>query len=470
MSRGARVPVLALVALLGSLALAPAALAADPTFGTAKATGTFGQSIDVAQPATLPAGVSRVEAVVRTGTTARTFLATIPNPGTGSVTLRYTFATPLGGLYPNTPVELGFRITFDDGHTVDGPTTSVLYSDDRFQWKTLEAGILRVHWYQGDSGFGQRALDIGAKGVKNATTLLGVTETAPIDFYIYASRDSFYDVIGQAVQENVGGLAESSIRTLFANIPPSTTFDPWVSLVVPHELTHIVFNTATRNAYHSPLHWLNEGLADYLAIGYDAGARANVERAGRTSDLLPLHALVAQFPSPSDLFSLAYDESVSAIDFLVRTYGRDALVGLIRGYAKGVSDDEAFTSALGVDTTAFEAAWLADLGADVPVPYGPKSAPSGPLPPGWALSPGSSAGPTASGPVPTTRPSNPAGSTDPVGPILLGIVIALAIVLVAGLVVSMRRLNRGEPLLPVPDAPSGEAPAAPGDPRPPIEP
>ena len=480
----------AVVVLLVGLAFAPAALAADPTFGTAKATATFGQSIDVTQPATLPAGVSRVEAVVRTGTDPRTFLATIRNPGAGGVTLRYSFDTPLGGLYPNTPVELGFRITFDDGHVVDGPTTSVLYADDRFQWKTLQGDILRVHWYQGDSGFGQRALDIGEKGVKNATALLGVTETLPIDFYIYASRDPFYDVIGQNVQENVGGLAESSIRTLFANIPPSTTFDPWVGLVVPHELTHIVFNTATKNAYHEPLHWLNEGLADYLAIGYDSSARANVERAGRTGDILPLHALVAQFPSPSDLFGLAYDESVSAIDFLVRTYGRDALVTLIRSYAKGVSDDEAFTSALGVDTAAFETAWLADLGDDAPVPYGPKPAPPGPLPPGWALSPGSTAGPSASGPLPTTRPANPGGSSDPVGPILLGIVIALALVLVAGLVVSMRRLNRGEPLLAPPALVGEAAPAAPEnaaegsdadiqdgshvdaptEPRPPIEP
>jgi Peptidase MA superfamily len=467
--RAASLSVVALVAVLGSLAFAPAALAADPTFGAATATATFGQSVDVTQPATLPAGIKRVEALVRTGGDAHRFLATIPNPGTGDVTLRYSFETPLGGLYPNTPVELGFRVTFDDDRVVDGPTTTVLYADDRFQWKTLEGKILRVHWYQGDSGFGQRALDIGEKGVENATKLLGVTETAPIDFYIYASRDPFYDVIGQAVQENVGGLAQSSIRTLFANIPPSTSFDPWVGLVVPHELTHIVFNTATQNAYHSPLHWLNEGLADYLAIGYDAGARANVERAARTGDLLPLHALVAQFPSPSDLFSLAYDESVSAIDFLVRTYGRDALVALIRGYAKGVSDDEAFTTALGVDTAKFEAAWLADLGADVPVPYGPKPAPSGPLPPGWAQGPGSTAGPSASGPVPTTRPSNPAGTTDPVGPILLGIVIALALVLVAGLVVSMRRLNRGEPLLAMPGAvmpPPDAVPEATPDPAP----
>lgn len=467
--RAAPASILALASLLGSLAVAPSVLAADPTFQPATATARFGTSIDVSQPATLPAGVARVEAVVRAGVGARTFLATIPKPGTGAVTLRYSFATQFGGLYPNTPVELGFRITFDDGRVVDGPTTTILYADDRFNWRTLEGDILRVHWYQGDSGFGQRALDIGEKGVENATSLLGVTETDPIDFYIYASRDPFFDVIGQSVQENVGGLAVSDIRTLFANITPSTTFDPWVGLVVPHELTHIVFNTATKNAYHGPLHWLNEGLADYLAIGYDAGARANVERAGRAGTLLPLHAIVAQFPSPSDLFSLAYDESVSAIDFMVRTYGKEALVRLIRGYADGISDDAAFTAALGVDTAGFETAWLADLGFAVPAPYGPKPAPPGPLPPGWARSPGGSPGPTASGPVPSRGPSTPTGGTDAVGPILLGIVIALVIVLVAGLIVSMRRLNRGEPLLPTGGPSEPAAPVGwPAPPEPPV--
>jgi hypothetical protein len=463
----------ALVALVVGLTFVPVTLAADPTFGTATATATFGRSIDVTQPANLPAGVSRVEAIVRTGDGTRAFLATIPNPGTGAVTLRYSFETPMGGLYPNTPVELGFRVTLEGGQAIDGPTTRVLYEDDRFDWKTLEGDVLRVHWYEGDAGFGQRALDIGEEGVQNASTLLGVHETTPIDFYIYAGRDAFYDVIGQALQENVGGLAVSDIRTLFANIGPSTSFDPWVGLVVPHELTHLVFNTATTNAYHEPLHWLNEGLADYLAVGYDAGARANVERAGRQGDLLPLHALVAQFPTPSNLFSLAYDESVSAIDFLVRRYGREALVALIRGYANGISDDEAFTTALGVDTAGFEAAWLADLGFEVPVPLGPKPAPAGPVPPGWVAAPGQTAGPGASGAPPTNRPTTPAGGTDLVAPIVGGVVIAFVLVLVAGLAVSARRLNRGDALLPsltapaIDSAPVAEADdAPPGDSRP----
>ena len=36
-----------------------------------------------------------------------------------------------------------------------------------------------------------------------------------------------------------------------------------------------------------------------------------------------------------------------------------------------------------MDTAAFNDAWLADLGAVVPVQHGPQPAPAGPRPAGW---------------------------------------------------------------------------------------
>lgn len=426
------------VALLLALAGAPAALGADPTFQPLVATVRFGTSVSFEQQATLPDGVKRVEAVVREGPGAPTFLAPVVFEASGRSTLSYTYPTPKGGTYPNTRITLGFRVTLADGRVIDSPTTTVLYADDRFDWKTLSGAIVRVHWYEGDQAFGRRALDIGEQAVERATALLGVTESDPIDFFIYDDRDAFYSVIGAGVQENVGGIAVPPIRTLFANIGRSSVADPWVGIVVPHELTHLVFATATSNPYHEPVHWLNEGLADYLAAGYDASARANVNGAAGRGDLMPLSALVGQFPSPSDLFSLAYDEAVSAIDFLVRTYGQEALVKLIRSYAGGVSDDAAFTAALGVDTAGFEAAWLADLGVDAPVPYGPKPAPTGPLPPGWAAGPAPSGGPSA-----TTRPAAPADAGDMSGPILWIGIVVLAFVIVAGILLAVRALSRG---------------------------
>ena len=67
----------------------------------------------------------------------------------------------------------------------------------------------------------------------------------------------------------------------------------------------------------------------------------------------------------------------------MRPKGQDALVALVAAYGDGLTDDEAFTSALGLDLAAFQAGWLADLGAAAPTQYGPQPAPPGPLPSGW---------------------------------------------------------------------------------------
>jgi Peptidase MA superfamily len=464
--RVAAVAAAAALVLAFAMASASPAVAADSVFGIASASSRYGDAINLEQTATIPAGVVRVEAVVREGIGAPTFLAPITQPPAGPTTLRYRLDTPTGTVFPNTPVELGFRLTFEDGHTLDSPTTTHLYADDRYAWKTLVGSVVRVHWTEGDAAFGHKLLDVGEQAIRNATSLLGVDETTPIDFYVYGDRDAFYDVIGKGLQENVGGLALPEIRTLFANIGSSNADDPWVSIVVPHELTHIVFGTATQNAYHEPLHWLNEGLAVYLAQGYDAGARANVNGSARSGDLMPLSALVQQFPASADRFSLAYDEAVSAIDFMVRTYGRDALVKLIRSYADGVSDDAAFKAALGVDTKGFEAAWLADLGIKAPVPFGPAAAPVGPLPPGWVAAPGQTGQP---GSIATLRPGGAHGSTgaDDGSGVVWVVVAVFAIVLVAGLLFVARGLSRGNPLMPTGAVDSTQPHEQPREPDPP---
>ena len=441
-----RVAVLLCVAVVAALAAAPVVLGATPTFGKATATAAFLDSITVEQRATLPSDVHRIEAYVRQSGQGRTFLADVPDPGPGDHELRYVHSTPSGSLFPNSRVELGFRVTLDDGTVFDSQPARILYEDTRFAWNTLEGDLVRVHWYAGGDGFGRRALQIGDKAVKEAAELLGVTETDPIDYFIYSDTEAFYDVLGPAIRENVGGIALSEIRTLFANIPPSAVNDPWVGIVVPHELTHLVFATATDNPYHAPPHWMNEGLAVYLSEGYASSARGNVERAARDGEIMPIQALVGQFPTTAERFGLAYDESVSAIDYLIRTYGKDALVGLIRSYAEGVSDDDAFTAALGVTAAGFETGWLADLGVDQPPPaYGPRPAPAGPLPPGWAATP---IVPGPSSP-PYSNPPGDYGWQNPLEAVVyIGVSVVLLLLLAAGLVVVARNLSRGEPLLP----------------------
>jgi len=392
-------------ALLVSLGMAlgfavPAARAADLTFGTPSASAVFGTGVTFVQPVSTAASIQRAELLITFPTALGPVVHEIAAPaGIGTVTLRGGWSeTDDGHLVPNTPLVARWRVTPAGGEPVEGPSISVLYADTRFAWKTISGPIVRLHWYDGSDAFARQALAVGEKGVQQAADLLGVQETEPIDFFVYASQAPFYDALGPGTRENVGGEAHPDIRTMFALIEPGAVGDSWVSVVIPHELTHLVFDTAVRNPYHFPPRWLNEGLAVYLSEGYTASWRADVTQAVGQHSLLSLEGLSGQFPTSADEFSLAYGESVSAIDFFVRTYGKDRLVALIRSYAAGRTDDEAFTDAIGVNVAGFESAWLADLGATAPVRYGPQPAPTGPLPPGWAAAPDAAAGVAATGP------------------------------------------------------------------------
>ena len=48
------------------------------------------------------------------------------------------------------------RVTLSDGTVEVGPTIGVTYADDRFQWQTITAGEVTVHFYSGNNSFGQQ--------------------------------------------------------------------------------------------------------------------------------------------------------------------------------------------------------------------------------------------------------------------------------------------------------------------------
>lgn len=422
-------------------------------FGTPTASSTFATGVSFTQKVTIERALARVELLVTVAGAGGPTVITLPAPiGTGTMTLTHRLDPAVDGyMAPNTPLIARWRLVsaIDPSDVEVGPEVRVTYADDRFNWRTEAGALVRVHWYEGTDAFGARALKIGEAAVRKATELLKVTETDPVDFFVYADSASFYDALGPGARENVGGQANSDIRTMFALISPDEIADAWVGIVIPHELTHLVFDTAVQNPYHFPPRWLNEGLAVYLSQGYDGSDRGAVGDAARSGTLIPLDGLTGQFPTGFERFSLAYAESVSAVDYLVRTHGQESLVSLIRSYAEGRTDGEAFREALGTDMSAFGAAWLDDLGATAPTRHGPQSAPPGPVPQAWLGQAGSSAQPVApgDGPAASAQPIAPgdgAGSSG--GGDALVLVLALVAIAFAGVgVVALVRRRRIDP-------------------------
>lgn len=373
--------------LLGSL---PGVVAAEPapvTFATPSVSGG-----PLGEPLVFRVGLTTDQEPVRVE-----LLTRLPDDPVAFV--RETAVTPAdGGGYearlrdpshipPNSTIRYRFRAVLPDGSAWESVESAITIVDDRFAWRSRSDGGVTLHWYEGDDAFAERALRIGSDAVAKASELLGVTALPDVDFFVYADEEPFYDALGPGTRENVGGQANSDIGTMFGLIGPSEVGSDWVDVLVAHELTHLVFAEAVDNPYHFPPRWLNEGLAVWLSQGYDASDRATVDRAAANGTIIPLEGLAGLFPTRRDRFSLAYAESASAVDFFIRTHGQDTLATLITSYADGVTDDEAFEAAIGMDMAAFDDAWLASVGARRPEPFGPLPAPPGPEPAGWAASP-----------------------------------------------------------------------------------
>ncbi|HEX5148656.1 MAG TPA: hypothetical protein VFW02_06205, partial [Candidatus Limnocylindrales bacterium] len=214
---------LAAMAIAPLGAVAPVAAATGwADFGTPTATSSFTSGVTFTQPVTLGKEVGRAELLLTAATATGSTVIEVPGPsGTGATTLTYVVDPNVDGhMLPNTPLTGRWRLTAaDDPTAVEvGPAVQITYADDRFDWRTEAGDLVKVHWYEGSSSFGQRALTIANDAVQQAADLLHVTESDPIDFFVYADQDAFYAALGPGTRENVGGQANAEIRTMFALI------------------------------------------------------------------------------------------------------------------------------------------------------------------------------------------------------------------------------------------------------------
>ena len=245
-------------ALLAASALLPAvaspARAADITFGTPEADVVYTEGITFSVPLTASVPPERVELRLSYPGSLGPFIEEVPAGPSGDESLSYRLdLTGDGHLVPNSTIEATWAaFPAGGGEPVLSKSMTVRYEDTSKEWRTLKGDLVVVHWYDGSEAFARRALRIGDDAVKKTADLLGVTETEPIDFFIYGDEAAFRTALGPGTRENVGGQAHADIRTLFALIEPSAIDDTWVRVVVPHELTHLVFDTAVRQPVPVP--------------------------------------------------------------------------------------------------------------------------------------------------------------------------------------------------------------------------
>ncbi|HSB51816.1 MAG TPA: hypothetical protein VLD40_04090 [Dissulfurispiraceae bacterium] len=111
--------------------------------------------------------------------------------------------------------------------------------------------------------------------------------------------------------------------------------------------------------------WLDEGYCQWTSDGiaevFIDSRTSQIERAVLAGRLIPLHDLSSAFPSEERSLVLAYEESKSVVEYVIREHGFPSLMAVFDDLKAGYSIDKAIEAALSYPTPDLEEQWLRAL-------------------------------------------------------------------------------------------------------------
>ena len=227
-----------------------------------------------------------------------------------------------GSLPPGATVWWHWQVTDAAGVQFTSPTKTVPWLDAIHPWHAITGGNINLHYYNGDTSFGQQLHDAAAQALVRLSQAVGVTTDSPVDIYIYANYTDLKDAILFAPSW-VGGQAFPENNIVIIGI--STDLLEWGKSTEAHELTHVLVGHLTFSCLGFIPNWLNEGLAMYGQGGVEAADQAQFDQAKAAKQLPSLRSLTGAFSDESTRATLSYTEAYSVVDFMIKTYGRDKL-------------------------------------------------------------------------------------------------------------------------------------------------
>lgn len=322
----------------------------------------FGEQVNFQATLKASAPITEVAILFRAEGESSTRSGVASIDGAGHVNYQYLFQQ--GKLRPFAPVDFWFRVTLQGGEKVETSPSRFYYNDNRFPWKTVTDGNIRVHWYTGDDAFAQQARDIARIGLQKTGETLSVTPSHPMDVYVYAlgaDLQSAMQIGGETL--SLGGEASPDLGVALVVVSPGLEQSTAMETNIPHELAHLLTYELVGPRYSRLPLWLREGIAS-MAEPANPDYAQILSHAQDQDALLRMSELCDGFPPEMSRILLAYAQSESFTRFIVNHYGDSGLVSLAHAYADGLDCEQGPIRALGKSLDELEREWL---GGESPV-------------------------------------------------------------------------------------------------------
>jgi peptidase MA superfamily protein len=260
-------------------------------------------------------------------------------------------------LRPFSSVKWMYQFALADGSTFQSTTYFIRYEDNRFDWQTLEAGTLHVHWYDGDPSFGQAALNSAQAGLGSIGAVMPLDLAQPTDIFIYANSEDLRGTLVLGGEDWVAGHADPALGVVMVVVERGAEQKLSMEQRIPHELMHVMMYRAVGLGYNNLPAWLREGTSTLAEIYPNPDYDLVLTAAGAKDDLIPLKDLCVSFPADQGQAFLAYAESRSFISYLHDTYGSSGLLSLAAAYADGIDCEHGTERVFGLPLSNLEQKW-----------------------------------------------------------------------------------------------------------------
>jgi hypothetical protein len=265
-----------------------------------------------------------------------------------------------GSLPPGAQIWWQWRVTDAEGKQGVSPRETVTWLDDIHEWRIINADGISLHWYEGDTHFGESLHAAAVKAMAWLNQDAGLSSDSPIDVYIYGSQDDLRDAVLYEPSW-IGGQAFPTQDIVIIGVLPYDL--EWGKRVIAHELTHVLVGHFTYSCLGDVPTWLDEGLASFSEGDLEPYSKVQFDDAVRRDMLIPLRALSGGFSEEPDKADLSYSESFSVVNFLIQRFGRQKMSQLLIDLRDGETIDAALTGIYSFDVDGLEDAWRTAIGA-----------------------------------------------------------------------------------------------------------
>jgi hypothetical protein len=265
-----------------------------------------------------------------------------------------------GSLPPGAQLWWRWRFTDASGQETVSETKTATWIDDEHNWRTINEGLVNLHWYRGDESFARDLLTAAQNGLEFNETQSGLSADSPIDIYIFADTNDLRDAILYEPSWT-GGQAFSDQDIVILGISQSDL--DWGRDAIVHELTHVLVGHLTFTCLGDVPTWLNEGLAVYSEGELDPNSQVQLDDAIQNDSLLSVRSLSSGFSEVPDKAYLSYSQSYSVVKYLIESHGQEKMTALLTSLRDGLTIDQALLQTYGFNVEGLEDGWRESIGA-----------------------------------------------------------------------------------------------------------